>query len=56
MLQDVAGLIQRLGKEKGYAIVVERQRAGVLYASAEADLTDDVLKAYDDRPRRPGAK
>ncbi|HKW95065.1 MAG TPA: OmpH family outer membrane protein [Methylomirabilota bacterium] len=52
VLQDVAGLIQRLGKEKGYAIVVERQRAGVLYASADADLTDDVLKAYDDQTKK----
>src|SRR4029453_3088463 len=40
-LQDVAGLIQRLGKEKGYAVVLERQRAGVLYASGDSDLTED---------------
>jgi outer membrane protein len=52
VLADVAGLIQRLGKEKGYAIVVERQRAGVLYASADADLTEDVLKAYDDQTKK----
>src|SRR5215470_2734091 len=37
VLQDVAGLIQRLG---------------VLYASADADLTDDVLKAYDDQTKK----
>src|SRR6266851_4760424 len=52
VLQDVAGLIQRLGKEKGFAVVVERQRAGVLYASTDADLTDDVLKAYDDQTKK----
>ena len=52
VLQDVAGLIQRLGKEKGYAVVVERQRAGVLYASADSDLTEDVLKAYDDQTKK----
>jgi outer membrane protein len=52
VLQDVAGLIQRLGKEKGYAIVVERQRAGVLYASTDADLTEDVLRAYDDQTKK----
>jgi Skp family chaperone for outer membrane proteins len=48
----VAGLIQRLGKEKGFAVVVERQRAGVLYASVDADLTDDVLRAYDDQTKK----
>src|SRR6266478_364342 len=52
VLQDVAGLIQRLGKEKGYAVVLERQRAGVLYASGDSDLTDDVLKAYDDQTKK----
>jgi Skp family chaperone for outer membrane proteins len=52
VLQEVAGLIQRLGKEKGFAIVIERQRAGVLYAAVDADLTDDVLKAYDDQTKK----
>ena len=52
VLQDVAGLIQRLGKEKGYAVVLERQRAGVLYASGDSDLTEDVLRAYDDQTKR----
>jgi outer membrane protein len=52
VLQDVAGLIQRLGKEKGYAVVLERQRAGVLYASGDSDLTDDVLRAYDDQTKK----
>ena len=57
VLQDVAGLIQRLGKEKGYAVVLERQRAGVLYASGDSDLTEDVLNGHQsvfehDRRRR----
>ena len=29
-----------------------RQRAGVLYAAADADLTDDILKAYDDQTKK----
>lgn len=52
VLQDVAGLIQRLGKDRGFAIVIERQRAGVLYNSSDADLTDEVLKAYDDQTKK----
>jgi outer membrane protein len=52
VLQDVAGLIQRLGKDKGFAVVLERQRAGVLYNSTDADLTDEVLKAYDDQTKK----
>jgi outer membrane protein len=52
VLQDVAGLIQKLGRDRGYAIVLERQRAGVLYNSGDADLTDEVLRAYDDQTKK----
>ena len=52
VLQDVAGLIQRLGKDRGFSVVLERQRAGVLYSSNDADLTDEVLKAYDDQTKK----
>lgn len=54
VLQDVSGLIQKLGKEKGYTMVLERQRSSVLYASADADLTDDVIRAYDDETKKAG--
>jgi outer membrane protein len=52
VLQDVSGLIQKLGKEKGYAMVLERQRSSVLYASAEADLTEDIIRAYDEETKK----
>src|SRR5262245_1658631 len=52
VLQDVSGLIQKLGKEKGYSLVLERQRSSVLYASADADLTEDVIRAYDDDTKK----
>jgi len=52
VLQDVSGLVQKVGKEKGYTIVLERQRSSVLYASADADLTDDIIRAYDDETKK----
>lgn len=52
VLQDVSGLIQKVGKDKGYTMVLERQRSSILYASAEADITDDILRAYDDEIKR----
>ena len=57
MLQDVSGLIQKVGKDRGYGLVLERQRAAVFYATPESDLTDDVLRAYDDETKKaPGKK
>jgi outer membrane protein len=52
VLQDVSGLIQKVGKDRGYAMVLERQRSSILYASPESDLTDDVIRAYDDESKK----
>jgi outer membrane protein len=56
VLSDLAGIIDRVGKQKGYWLVVERSRGGVLYAAAEADLTDDVIRAYDQDAQNKGPK
>ena len=47
VLQDVSGIIERIGKEKGYYLVVEKRGAGVIYAAPEADLTDEIIRAFD---------
>ena len=52
VLQDVSGLIQKVGKDKGYTIVLERQRSSILYASADADLTEDVIRAFDEETKK----
>ena len=53
VLQEVSGIIDRIGKERGYYLIVAKRGAGVVYASAEADLTDEVIRAYD---REAGSK
>jgi outer membrane protein len=45
VLQDLSGVIERVAKEKGVNVVVERR--GLLYAAADSDLTEDVIRAYD---------
>ncbi len=47
VLQDVSGVIEKVGKERGYYLIVEKRGAVVLYSAAEADLTDEVIRAYD---------
>jgi len=53
VLQEVSGIIDRIGKERGYYLIVEKRGAGVVFASNEADLTDEVIRAYD---REAGSK
>lgn len=53
VLQEMGGVIERVGKEKNYYMIVEKRNAGVLYATTDADLTDEVIRAYD---REAGSK
>jgi outer membrane protein len=56
VLQEVSGIIERVGKERGYHLIVEKRGATVLYASAEADLTDEIIRAYDRDAAAKGKK
>jgi outer membrane protein len=47
VLQEVGGVIEKVGKEKNYYMIVEKRNAGVLYAATDADLTDEIIRAYD---------
>jgi Skp family chaperone for outer membrane proteins len=56
VLQEVSGVIDRIGKDRGCYLVMEKRGAGVIYAAAEADLTDDIIRAYDQQaPKAPAA-
>jgi outer membrane protein len=47
LLQKVLQDIERIGKDKGYYLIVEKRGAGVIYASPEADLTEEIIRAFD---------
>jgi outer membrane protein len=45
--QEVSGVIERLGKQRGFYMILEMRNAGVLYSTPDADVTDEVIRAYD---------
>jgi outer membrane protein len=47
VLQDISGVIERVGKQRNYYMIVEKRGASVIYATAEADVTDEIIRAYD---------
>ena len=47
VLQDLSGVIEKVGKDRGFYMIVEKRGASVLYASPDADLTDEIIRAYD---------
>ena len=56
VLQDLTIVIERVGKQKGYYLVLERRGAGVLFSVPEADVTDEIIKAYDQETATRGKK
>jgi len=52
ILRELEGIFTRVGKEKGYALILERRQAGVVYGAPEVDVTEEVIKAFDDETRK----
>jgi outer membrane protein len=47
VLAQVSGVIDRVGREKKYYLIVEKRGASVVFIAPEADITEEVIKAYD---------
>ncbi len=49
-------IVEKLGKEEGYTIILEKTQSAVLYASPKIDLTDKVLKLFDEAYKKSKSK
>ena len=47
IIKGMLELANKLGKRKGYTLVLEASKAGIIYAPKSLDITDDVIKAFD---------
>ena len=47
ILVDLQKVIQKMGADEGYTVVLEKNENIVLFASKAIDLTDRVIKTYD---------
>lgn len=61
VLEDLRGVVDRVGKQRGYHLVLQRTLGiglppVVLYAGPEADLTDEIIRAYDQETGSKGKK
>ena len=45
--KDLLKVIEKIGKEGAYTLVLERQYSAILYAPATIDLTEMLIKRYD---------
>ena len=47
ILNKMKAVIEKVAQEKGFSLVLENKGQAVLFAAKDADLTDDVVKAFE---------
>jgi outer membrane protein len=47
VLVGLQKVVQKLGTDEGYTLILEKSQTSVLFASKSIDMTDLVIKAYD---------
>jgi len=47
IIDEILKVTRKIGKEKGYGIVLEMSESSIIYGDPSVDLTDDVIKAYN---------
>jgi outer membrane protein len=47
ILNELFDVLQKMGKDGGYTMILEKNEGAVIYADENIDLTDELIKAYD---------
>jgi outer membrane protein len=50
ILEEIFKVVQQIGKQDGYTMILEKTESSILYASDGIDMTDRVIQAYDKLP------
>ncbi len=49
LIDELRAIIEGIGKEKGYQLIVEKNEGAVLYAEAGSDLTEVVVEKFNSK-------
>jgi len=47
LVREVTTVVQDYGKKNGYVLIIEVRAAGVMYSSEGADISKEIIAAYD---------
>lgn len=50
ILEDIFKVVQQIGKQENYTMILEKTESSILYASDGIDMTDRVIQAFDRQP------
>jgi len=52
IIKDLRDIVKKIGEEEGYTIILEQAEGIILYSSPDYDLTEKVIKRYDQIQKR----
>ena len=47
MLKELGKVIEKIGSEENFTLIIEKRAGGVLYWTDSVDITKNVIRAYD---------
>lgn len=47
VLKDIEAIVNKIGEQAGFDIIVEKTESGILFGSSSSDITQRVISAYD---------
>lgn len=47
ILDELGKIIEKIGSEGNYTLILEKKAGGVLYWTDSIDITEEVIRAYD---------
>ncbi|RKX61647.1 MAG: hypothetical protein DRP37_03525 [Thermodesulfobacteriota bacterium] len=49
VLKELEKVVTRIGEKGGYTLILEKNMPGIYFNASEVDITDEVIKAYDNK-------
>ncbi len=47
VVKDTFEIVEKIGKDEGYMLILEKKTAGVFYDAANLDITEQIIKLYN---------
>ena len=47
MLKELGKVIEKIGSEENFTLIIEKRAGGVLYWADSIDITEKVIRAYE---------
>ena len=47
MLKELGRVIEKIGSEENFTLIIEKRAGGVLYWADSIDITEKVIRAYE---------